>query len=339
MAARFLAAALALAMSSATLPVAAETAVPSPAPTAAGPVELLAAFEQQFGRHPGQRKGHARGFCASGEFAPAPGAAAFARTPWLAGSVLPVLARFSMAGGNPAAHEAARTPRGLGLQFVLPGGGVHQMALLSTPVFGARDPETFLGLLRAQRPDPATGKPDPARVAAFREAHPDTRPQALWLAANAPPWSYATTAYHGIHTFQVERPGGDWQPVRFRFEPLDGVRGLSPEELAAAPPAFLQGRLRQRLEEGPVSFLLIATLAAPGDALDDPSVAWPPGREEQVLGELRVTSAAATDGGDCVGINFDPNVLAPGLRPSADPVLRIRSAAYALSFGRRLQGQ
>lgn len=305
----------------------------------AGPAELIEVFEQQFGRHPGQRKGHARGFCASGEFQPAPTARGFARTPWLAGPTLPVLARFSMAGGNPQAHEASRSPRGLGLQFRLPDGGVHQMALLSTPVFGARDPDTFLGLLRAQLPAPATGKADPARVEAFRQAHPDTRPQAAWLAANPPPWSYATAAYFGIHAFLVERPGGDWQLVRWRFEPVDGVRGLGPEELQSAPPAFLQARLRERLATGPVRFRLLATLAAPGDTLDDPSRAWPSGREEQELGELRLLVAEAAAGGACVGVNFDPNVLAEGVRPGADPVLRMRSAAYAISFGRRLQGQ
>lgn len=78
-----LVAALALAVS---LPAAAVTPArkPASAPTvpladtspsrlpAAGPLELLAVFEQQFGRHPGLRKGHARGFCASGEFQPAP---------------------------------------------------------------------------------------------------------------------------------------------------------------------------------------------------------------------------------------------------------------------------
>lgn len=305
----------------------------------AGPVELLEVFARQFGPHPGQRKGHARGFCASGDFRPAPTARHFARTPWLAGPTLPVLARFSMAGGNPQAHEASRSPRGLGLQFRLPEGGVHQMALLSTPVFGARDPDTFLGLLRAQLPDPATGKADPARVEAFRQAHPDTRPQAAWLAANRPPWSYATAAYFGIHAFLVERPGGDWQAVRWRFEPVDGGRGLSAEELQSAPPAFLQARLRERLAAGPVRFRLLATLAGPDDALDDPSRAWPSGREEQELGELRLLAAEPAAGGACVGVNFDPNVLAEGVRPSADPVLRMRSAAYALSFGRRLQGQ
>lgn len=127
--------------------------------------------------------------------------------------------------------------------------------------------------------------------------------------------------------------------MRWRFEPLDGVRGLTPAELQSAPAAFLQARLQERLATGPVRFRLVATLAAPGDTLTDPSRAWPEGREERVLGELRLLAAEPAAGGACTGVNFDPNVLADGLRPSEDPVLRIRSAAYAISFVRRLQGQ
>jgi catalase len=49
--------------------------------------------------------------------------------------------------------------------------------MLTTPVFGAKDPENFLGLLQTQIPDPATGKPDMAKIQAFRAAHPDTQPR------------------------------------------------------------------------------------------------------------------------------------------------------------------
>ncbi|MFT6269434.1 MAG: catalase, partial [Alphaproteobacteria bacterium] len=38
-------------------------------------------------------------------------------------------------------------------------------------------------------------------------------------------------------------------------------------------------------------------------------------------------------------LNFDPNILSAGFTPSADPVLRMRSPAYAISFGKRLSNQ
>ena len=41
----------------------------------------------------------------------------------------------------------------------------------------------------------------------------------------------------------------------------------------------------------------------------------------------------------CESINFDPMVMADGIAPTNDPVLRFRSQAYAVSFGKRLSGQ
>jgi catalase len=47
-----------------------------------------------------------------------------------------------------------------------------------------------------------------------------------------------------------------------------------------------------------------------------------------------------TSGGDaCTIINFDPNVMSAGFLPSDDPVLKMRSPAYAISFGKRLSNQ
>ncbi|MBS0554534.1 MAG: catalase, partial [Proteobacteria bacterium] len=44
-------------------------------------------------------------------------------------------------------------------------------------------------------------------------------------------------------------------------------------------------------------------------------------------------------GAACEPINFDPMVMAEGIEASDDPVLRFRSPAYAVSFGKRLGGQ
>ena len=44
-------------------------------------------------------------------------------------------------------------------------------------------------------------------------------------------------------------------------------------------------------------------------------------------------------GAACEGINFDPLVMADGIAATNDPVLKFRSPAYAVSFGKRLSGQ
>lgn len=175
---------LAIALATLALPLAAQT-------PAAGPHDFIDAFRALSGEHKGIRKGHAKGGCAEGEFVPSDEARTRLASPLFAGPGLPAQLRFSMAGGNPRVPDNARSPRGLAAEFQLPDGTLHHLAMLSTPVFGAKDPDSFLGLLRAQRPGP-DGKPDAGRIAAYREAHPDTRPQAEWLARNPPPGATPT---------------------------------------------------------------------------------------------------------------------------------------------------
>lgn len=320
--------AFATALATLALPLAAQT------PTAS-PYDFIDAFRALSGEHKGIRKGHAKGVCAQGEFVPSEQARTLLASPLFAGAGMPAQLRFSMAGGNPRVPDSARSPRGLAAQFQLPDGTLHHLAMLSTPVFGAKDPDSFLGLLRAQQPGP-DGKPDAGRIAAYREAHPDTRPQAEWLASNPPPWSYATTAYHGLHTFYVQARQGDRLKVRWYLQPQDGERGLESAEIASVPADFLSQRLEERLRQGPVRFDWIMVLGEPEDTDDDPSRRWPAGRPVFKAGTLSVVGSG---GEACTPINFDPNVLSAGFSAGADPILRMRSPAYAISFGQRLSGQ
>ena len=298
------------------------------------PNDFIATFAKIFGEHPGVRKGHAKGFCVSGHFQGDTAAAAYSDGVLFSGQQYPLIGRFSLAGGNPQAAENSRSPRGLGVQIQLPTGSYQQLALLSTPVFGAKDPASFLGLLQASVPG-ADGKPNLAAIAAYRASHPDTQAQARYLADSAPPASYASTFYYGLHTFYLQK-GQQQTAVRWQLEPLDGVAGLTDAEIAAKPSDFLQQRLSERLKKGPVQFRWQLVLAAPSDPLLDPSQQWPAKRQRVPAGLITLT---AVGGNSCDGVNFDPNVLASGITASADPVLQMRSAAYAISFGKRITGQ
>ena len=47
--------------------------------------------------------------------------------------------------------------------------------------------------------------------------------------------------------------------------------------------------------------------------------------------------AVAPDGsGPCLNITFDPNIMPAGVEGAADPMLRARTAPYAISLGRRI---
>ena len=302
------------------------------------PQEVIATLEQNFKVHPGQRRNHIKGSCATGSFVANAKARQFSRSPIFSGKPVSVVARFSLAGGNPKAPDTARTPRGLGLQFKPDGGGLVNMALINTPVFGAATPESFNGNLIATRPDPATGKPDPATVKAFRASHPDTKAQAAFLAANNPVSSYTTSSYYSLHAFRFVNAANRSQLVRWAFVPQDGEKRLSDEELKAAPANFLEQRLLDRVQQGPVRWDLVLTLGKPGDVDNDPTVAWPEGRRTVTVGSLTLTGATPQKGGVCEAVVFDPLVLGDGIVASNDPVLQFRTGTYAISNDRRNRG-
>jgi len=302
------------------------------------PGQGVGAIEGAFGVTPGERRNHTKGSCALGEFTGTPEAAVYSRSPLFSGQALPVVARFSLAGGNPKGSDAAKSARGMALEFTLPDGGLQHMTMLNTPVFGAAEPKTFLDLMTALKPDPATGKPDPAKIKAFRASHPDSLAQAAFLDSHNPPTSYTSSAYFGIHTFKFINRDGQTTLVRWRFVPQDGEKPLSDAQLKSMPADFLEQTLLARTQKGPVRWDLWFAVGVPGDSVDDPTIAWPDNRKQVKAGTLSITSAGAQKGAACEKINFDPLVMGEGIAPTDDPILRFRSPAYAVSFGKRLGG-
>lgn len=302
-------------------------------------VQVVSAVEGVFGVNPGERRNHTKGTCAIGEFVGSTEAAAYTRSALFSGKPLPVIARFSLSGGNPKAPDTARSVRGMALQFKLPGGKLHQMALLNTPIFGAASPQTFFDLMLALKPDPATGKPDPEKIKTFKAGHPDNLAQSQYLAANNPPASYANSAYWGIHTFNFVSKKNKATPVRWRFVSQDGEKPLSDEALKAAPANFLEQALVSRAQQGAVRWDMLVSFGEASDPENNPTLVWPASRKEIKLGTLSISAAMPQKGAECEAINYDPLIMADGIMPSADPVLQFRSPAYAVSFGKRLGNQ
>ena len=227
----------------------------------------------------------------------------------------------------------------MALQFKLPKGQLHHITMLNTPMFGAAQPQTFFDLMLAMRPDPATGKPDPEKMKAFRASHPDNHAQADFLANNNPPSSYANSSYWGIHTFKFIDEKDKVTLVRWQFVPQDGEGRLSDAELKTAGPDFLEQALIDRARQGPVRWDMMVSIGQPGDTEDDPTILWPSDRKQFRAGTLSITSATPQKGAECEPINFDPLVMADGVAPTSDPILRFRSPAYAVSFAKRLASQ
>lgn len=309
---------------------------------AQGPVtadEAVKTLEQTFGVHPGERRNHIKGTCAVGEFVGSTDAARYTRSALFSGKPVPVVARFSLAGGNPKVPDTAKNARGMALEFRLPGGKLQHMTMLNTPMFGAATPQSFVDMIAAMRPDPATGKPDPAKIKAYIATHPDNLAQAEFLDRNNPPVSYANSAFFSIHTFKFIDKAGKTTLVRWQFVPQDGEKRLTDAELKTAGPNFLEPALINRVKQGPIRWDMVITIGKPGDPETNPTLVWPDAREKVKVGTLSITSAMPQKGAECERINFDPMVMADGIGPTDDPVLQFRSAAYAVSFAKRLSGQ
>jgi catalase len=304
------------------------------------PDQVVTALEQTFGVTPGQRRNHTKGACAAGEFIGNHKAArAYTRSLLFSGKPVPVVARFSLAGGNPKAPDTAKSPRGMALEFRLPHDDKQHMTMLNTPIFGAASPQTFYDMIVAMKPDPATGKPDPEKIKAFKASHPDNAAQSSFMATHNPPPSYANSAYYGIHTFKFINRANKVTLVRWRFVPRDGEKQLSDAEMKTLPHDFLEQRLIARTQQGPVRWDMVVTIGKPGDPQTNPTLAWPANRKQVQVGTLTISSAMPQHGAACENINYDPLVMADGIEPTNDPVLLFRSPAYAISFAKRMAGQ
>jgi catalase len=312
-------------------------------PTASAEVtapQMIDAFEGTFGIHPGQRRNHIKGTCAAGEFVGTADAAALSRSPLFSGKAIPVVARFSLGGGNPQVPDAAPAPRGLGMEFHLPGGALQHITMINVPIFAAASPASFRDAIVASKPDPKTGQPDPDKLKAFAATHPDAMALNELASHHTPTANYYQTTFFSIHTFKFIDGKGTEHLVRWRFVPRDGTKEMSPEEMKAAPHDFLEKNLIERTHKGPVVWDMIVYIGEPGDPQDNPTLAWPETRKHVKAGTLTITEATPQQKGKaCEPINFDPLVMADGIAPTNDPVLLFRSPAYAVSFAKRLSGQ
>lgn len=296
---------------------------------------LIAAIEASAGPHPGYRRAHSHGVCVAGWFDGSPDGAALSSARAFTQRKVPVLGRLSIGGGDPHGAEAGARVRSIALLLQTDDGAQWRLAMNSFPFFAVPSAEAFLEQTRAQTPDPATGKPDPAKLQAILDNYPTARAFGQW--AKTAPWpsSWANTTYNGIHTFYFIAAGGQRQPLRFSLRPRAALATLDAATRAAAAKDYLADEFARRLQAGPVGWDLVATLPEAGDALDDPSQPWPAQRPTRVLGTLWLERMTPQTTGACRDVNFDPTVLPPGIAPSADPILAARAAVYAQSFNHR----
>lgn len=285
--------------------------------------------------HPGFRRAHSKGVCVSGWFAPSAQAPTLSSARVFSQARVPVLGRLSIGGGDPHGADGSARVRSIALQLVSDDGQEWRMAMNSFPFFAVPTAEAFFEQTQAQIPDPATGKPDPQKMAAVLAKYPSAQAFQQW--ARTAPWtdSWANTRFNSVNSFWFTNAQGQRRAVRWQWQPRTPVAELDADARKRADVDFLSQDLQRRLAAGPVQWDLVVSIAEPGDAIDDPSVPWPDARETVVAGVLSLERMQSQEQGACGELNFDPLILPSGIRGSDDPILAARSAVYSQSFNRR----
>jgi catalase len=165
------------------------------------PKLMVDQLQHNSGLHPGFRRNHAKGICVAGYFESNGQAQPYSRAQVFAAGRTPVMGRLALPGGNPYAADNSVPIRSLALRFTQPNGQQWRTGMLNIPVFLVATPKQFYEQSQSAAPDPATRKPDPAKVKAFFASNPDSAPFLKWVATAKPSASYATEGYWGLNAF------------------------------------------------------------------------------------------------------------------------------------------
>jgi catalase len=308
---------------------------------------------------PDLRPVHAIGIGATGFFVASEVARNYCIAEHFQGDRIPVTVRFSNGSGSAFEHDGWSDVRGMATRFHLSSGGATDLVAMTLPEFFAPTPETSLDFFIAAKPVPAkadspwrkildllqlmqpldnpySGQKDSPVVGAIRYADRNARSQLAVLQAAdiGAPLSYARTSYHAVHAFGIRAPGGMRRWVRFTWRPVAGVRPTNPKTEPIVD-NYLKDELRERLAREPARFTLMMTIGETGDDVNDPTRPWPLHRMRVVMGELILDQIPADQITHCERLSFNPWLLADGIEPSDDPVLRVRHRAYQISSKRR----
>ncbi|MGO4222805.1 catalase family peroxidase [Lysobacter sp. TAF61] len=297
---------------------------------------MVDALHTAFGDHH-VRAVHAKGVMVTGTFTPSREASSLSKGSLFREHSVPVLVRFSDFTGIPDIPDTDghANPRGMAIKFKLADGSSMDVVSHSFNGFPTATAAEFRELLIAigsSGPDAAK----PTALDTFLQSHPVAK---TFLTTQKPlAQSYLSLSYFGVNAFQFTNASGAKAYVRYRLIPVAGEAFLSRQAIAAAGPDYLSKELPGHLGKGAVQYRWQAQIAAPGDVIDNPSVAWPEDRKLVELGTIRIEAMAPDEARLDRSTVFLPLNVPDGI-VAADPMLTIRHGAYPISFAHRQSAQ
>lgn len=299
------------------------------------PSAIADGLQRVNGVHPGFRRNHSKGVCIGGQFVSNGAGAALCKASIFQPGSVPVIGRFSLAGGQPYSVDSDLIPRGLAIRFDLADGEEWRTAMLNLPVFSVRTPEAFYNQLLAMAPDKATGKPDPGKVNAFLAQYPESAKALQVIRSQLKSSGFANSTFNGLNAFRFTNAAGETTWVRWSLVPVQPFAPINPADAQQSDKNRLFDALITAVHAHPLQWHLIITVADAGDPTNDATLPWPADRRTVDAGILTIDHIESDDTSLARDLNFDPLILPDGIAPSDDPLLSARSAVYSVSFTRR----
>lgn len=297
--------------------------------------EKLAHFNRE--RIP-ERVVHARGTGAYGRFTLTRSLSDYTIADFLQreGQQTEVFTRFSTVGGGQDSSDYARDPRGFALKFYTAEGN-YDMVGNNTPVFFLRDAIKFPDFIHSQKKNPRTNLPDPAAMYEFWANHPQSLHQVTILMSDRGiPASYRHMHGFSSHTFSFWNDGGERFWFKWHFKTNQGIRNLTPEQAASAPPFGAQQDLVEAIDRGDYpSWTAHVQIMTEEQARDYPinpfdlTKIWPHADFPLIeVGQLELNRNVENYFAETEQACFAPSNLVPGIGASPDKMLQGRLLAY-----------
>jgi catalase len=308
--------------------------IPSPIPQQELTDKLIAEMKGMFNPPPGYRPAHAKGLMLSGVFHPTSEARGLSSAPIFSDDTKyhNITVRLSSATGYHTLpdYNKAGHPRGIAMRIHYDADQHTDILVHSTPHFPVQTGEDFFLFLKAAQ-DP-TG--------ALMRALAATRPglQAFLGAPKTMPSSFARDSYWSVTAFEYINAEGVQSFIRYRLIPTEGLDHLDDAALLEKEKAgkvdYLYDEIKERLAgDGSATYNLVAQIAGKGDDPSNSAVHWSESNRTVDLGKIRFESVFPEEKQAHLNkhIIFDPTPKIEGIKPSADPLLPVRTSVYYTS--------
>lgn len=302
-------------------------------PKAISPQHFMERFHNAGAPNTGFRRAHAKGMCVTGWFDPTPEGRALSHAGVFTGEHLPVMGRFSLAPPLPYLPDNPAVARSLSLQIRSSKGDDWRLALVDVPLQSMRDIADAYAFFGAAHLDPTTHKPDPEAVKAYAAQRPWLKTAFEQAKTHKQTSDLTNDTYNSLDSFILTNSEGKKAAVRWSVVAQEPFRPA--EGSGANDKNYLFKRLVETLDQRPLRWDIVATVARDGDPVNDASQPWDAADQKVTVGTVTFTKAYSEDESPCGPMVFDPTILPDGIGVSGDPLLALRSSIYMRSYAVR----